>query len=150
MGACHAGLGSYRVMKTNRHRGKLHTPRCKSAPTQANTALLSAEKRSVGNPDVSPLRASLVVYFTVVKGLSAHVSGKHIKLRGETQLIRCYFFPSPSTRCILKKCAYPYRSHKTPLAHLRYVTGRLSLANVPVLYNISCTSGGRLVVKLSV
>ena len=61
------------------------------------------------------------------------------------QFIRC--FP-PLYQVYFKEIHLAFT--ETPLAHLLYVTGSLSLANVPVFYNISCTSGGRLVVKLSV
>ena len=59
-----------------------------------------------------------------------------------------FFFFYPLYQVYFKEIHLAFT--ETPLAHLLYVTGRLSLANVPVLYNISRTSGGRLVVKLSV
>lgn len=55
------------------------------------------------------------VYFTVVKELSARVSEKHIKLRGETQLIRCYFFPIPFDLVYFKRNPLILIVHVKPL-----------------------------------
>lgn len=69
-GAFHAGHGSYRVIKTNNHRGEAsHTPlQIYTNESRQTLRRLSAEKRSVGSPDVLPLRASLGCLFYFCKG----------------------------------------------------------------------------------